>query len=178
MLIPQDILILVEDFAPDLGWERNNFAKSDEPLIIGLDEEQLEPLLGNMSLNETSTKQIPADWSTLSVGQSPKERVTAEIRNSGSLTVSPPSRATLSEVVALPTSASGIPLSNTGTVTPLQSSPLNPDATRVQMESSSACVQSMYEKRRRSAGSGSSNNNNNRVDIERIRRGGDVRTTV
>ena len=177
MLIIQDILILVEDFAPDLGWERNNFAKSDGPLIVGLDEEQLEPLLGAMLLNETSTKPYLSSWNISPVIQAPEDRATGERRSSGSPTIFPP-LATLSGFGPLPIPTSGNQISNSGTASPKLCPPLNSDATRVHIDSPNIGVQSIYEKRRRNAGSGSSNNNNNRVDIERIRRGGDVRTTV
>ena len=178
MLILQEIVLSVEGFEPDLAWDRSKTAKTDEPLIIGQDDDEVETLVGGVTLTDMSNSPSPTKYleSAKSVtGEAlrsftPRNCVSGRLHSPlGSFSPHPQlspfrlplgsgHRADFHALQALlhPPFGVSTAIGHTDPTTPA-GSPL-------------------YERRRRSTGNGP--NNNNKVDIEKIRRGEDVRTTV
>lgn len=172
-------MISVEDFASDLECERDNVARSDEPLIIGQDDDELETLVGGMTLADSPLQPALARGEILAAPFSHAEvyPLYPVAKHRGE----PSNPSSQSQTTYLQPPSAARPLSSIPrfVLSPLSAATqasLGNMPGPMHVESMGSAIPLAYERRRRSTGNGP--NSNNKVDIEKIRRGGDVRTTV
>ena len=174
----KEIRLSVEDFVPDQDWKSADTTKCNAPLIIGQDDEELESIVGTMTLTDRSNR------------MSPERSFEATHPPNGSL-----HRSTIfynrGSSPSMPRNGSFPPPPQTP-VSVLPFGFCSPSSSQLFQVKSKPCLGAMnvtgqmasvgsvnlvsYDRRHRGTCNGV--NNNNRVDIERIRRGEDVRTTV